>query len=76
MKIVIQIAMKIVLKKIIFILTSIAISTAVWADNELSVSLLSSQLQSSTNLGKVIVDGVGDVNLIARKNGNQGLQPL
>lgn len=63
--------MKIVLKKIIFILTSIVISTVVWADNELSVSILSSQLQSSTNLGKVIVDGAGDVNLIARKNGNQ-----
>jgi hypothetical protein len=42
-----------------------------YADSNFYVSLASDQVKSSSDLGKIEVEGVGAVNLIARKNGNQ-----
>lgn len=41
------------------------------ADSDLYVSLLSEQIENSFDLGNIEVEGVGEVNLIAHKNGNQ-----
>lgn len=41
------------------------------ADVDIRVSIVSSEIQGSTNLGKTYVEGSGEVNLIASKNGNQ-----
>ncbi len=41
------------------------------ADTDFHVSLLSEQIQNSSDLGNIEVDGVGAVNLVAHKTGNQ-----
>ena len=41
------------------------------ADSDFHVSVLSEQIKNSSDLGNLNVQGVGTVNLIARKNGNQ-----
>jgi len=42
-----------------------------YAESKLSVSILSEQVEAATGLGKVEVDGVGAVNLVAQKIGSQ-----
>ena len=42
-----------------------------YADTDFHVSLLSEQIKNPSKLGKTKIEGVGDVNLIARKNGSQ-----
>ena len=42
-----------------------------YADSNFSVSLSSEQIKISSDLGKIEVEGVGEVGLIARRNGNQ-----
>jgi hypothetical protein len=42
-----------------------------YADSNFSVSLSSDQIKFSSDLGKIEVEGVGEVGLIARRNGNQ-----
>ena len=41
------------------------------ADAELSLSIETSQINGSTNLGNTLVEGVGEVSMIAHRNGNQ-----
>ena len=42
-----------------------------YAGTSLSVALLSEQINNVSELGKVQMEGVGEVILVARKNGNQ-----
>jgi len=42
-----------------------------YADTNFHVSILSEQIGNPSNLGGIEVEGVGVVNLTARKNGNQ-----
>ncbi len=42
-----------------------------YADTEIHVLLPSNQLKNASNLGNIAIDGVGEVGLIARRNGNQ-----
>ena len=42
-----------------------------YADSNFYVSLSSDQVKISSDLGKIAVEGVGEVSLIARRNGNQ-----
>ena len=42
-----------------------------YADSNFYVSLSSDQVKISSDLGKIAVEGVGEVGLIARRNGNQ-----
>ena len=42
-----------------------------YANSDLYVSFPSGQVEQSTNLGEVEVEGVGTVKLIAKKNGHQ-----
>ncbi len=42
-----------------------------YAASDFHVSLLSEQIKNSSNLGNIDIEGVGEVNLIARRNGNQ-----
>lgn len=41
------------------------------ADTDFRVSIESSQVQGSMNLGKAFVEGLGEISLTASKNGNQ-----
>ena len=58
------------LRKILSILLLLAAMNA-HAESSLQVSILSDQVANSTGLGQVDIDGVGAVNLVAQKNGNQ-----
>jgi len=42
-----------------------------YADAEFHVSLSSGQVKNPSDLGNLEIDGVGEVGLIARRNGNQ-----
>jgi len=42
-----------------------------YADSNFYVSLSSDQVKNSSDLGKIEIEGVGEVGLIARRNGNQ-----
>ena len=42
-----------------------------YADSNLYVSLSSEQVKISSDLGMIEIEGVGEVGLIARRNGNQ-----
>jgi hypothetical protein len=58
------------IKTCLFFLALIVPSIAM-SDISMSVPMLAHQLQKSTELGKLHVEGLGDVNLVARRNGNQ-----
>ena len=59
------------MKEFLLILAYLAIATNALADVELPIQIPSSQIQTSTNLGATLVEGVGAVSLIADRNGNQ-----
>ena len=42
-----------------------------YADSNLYVSLSSDQVKVSSDLGKIAIEGVGEVGLVARRSGNQ-----
>ncbi len=42
-----------------------------YADSNFYVSLASDQVKISSDLGKIAIEGVGEVGLIARRSGNQ-----
>ncbi len=42
-----------------------------FAESNLQVSIQSGQVANSTGLGKIEIDGVGAVSLVAQKSGNQ-----
>jgi len=59
------------MKKIFLFLMVYMFSTISFSAVEIPISLNTSQLQDSTELGGTLIDGVGEVSLVARKNGKQ-----
>lgn len=57
--------------KALLLLLSLTTSSVVLADVEFPVSMLTNQVQDSTSLGKTQIDGLGEVKLVARKQGTQ-----
>ena len=57
--------------KIFCLMALVFVSAKCFADSELFVSLPSTQINHSTELGVSTVEGIGDVKLVAHKNGNQ-----
>ena len=58
-------------KSVLFLLVSLLFTGLAFADADLRVTIVSSQIQGSTELGKTHVDGLGEVSFIGSKNGNQ-----
>jgi len=57
--------------KFFILLIAMVLSTVTYAAVEIPVSVDTGQLQSPAELGKVLIEGIGEVSLVARKNGNQ-----
>lgn len=57
--------------KSILLFLSLLFTGLALADTDLRVAIVSSQIQGSTELGKIHVDGLGEVSFIGSKNGNQ-----